>query len=528
LNICGPNCPGVYWDDGFSHPNEDIHCWGRISWKKIKYDVYGKYDVSNPRNYGSYHFHRYGDDAGRAEEILLNARIDISKAGNDASGDIPLIITEYNTSTGGNFDRKRLDTEDLSFGINMAQNLEASAVHGPAGLGDDGGIFVFKLGASQSGGPLVGLGNKLSYVSQNKPHNYGGITRGGACYQLYARHFRGGKALIPVSVTSGKHKRRRTVAAVDEENKVYYIYGSNCSGSDASVSIDLSSLKVSANTMVSLHRVDEKNTGQVTELLALERSKRLRFDAPNYTAYLIKVPMAGSLSPYLEVAPIDDATKSVKRTEIDGLSASMKVSNHHSDASQRQVGLIRFPLRGAKNTGKALLKLSGRNQGKDPLEREILHVYVVKNESWSEKAPMKWADAPGLGQYHVDKNKMGVTDGSGDMVDIEDNYAGLSSGAGTGLGICGEFVGAVSFHSSDYVTNYLDVTDALKSVITEGEAARDATFVIVRIVRYNVNEYENDYYKLGDYHYDGRVVEIATKEHQDKELRPTLLYSFQK
>jgi len=41
-----------------------------------------------------------------------------------------------------------------------------------------------------------------------------------------------------------------------------------------------------------------------------------------------------------------------------------------------------------------------------------------------------------------------------------------------------------------------------------------------------VNEYSNDeYYTLGDYHYDGRSVEIATKEHADKDLRPKLVIS---
>ena len=119
---------------------------------------------------------------------------------------------------------------------------------------------------------------------------------------------------------------------------------------------------------------------------------------------------------------------------------------------------------------------------------------------------------------------MGATDGTGDMVDIEDNYAGVTNGVGTGLEIWGEFGGAVSFHSSDFVPNFLDVTDYLKSV--SNGTPTDVTFVVVRIVRYNVNEYSNDeYYTLGDYHYDERSVQIATKEHSDKSLRPKLVIS---
>ncbi|MDF7798611.1 hypothetical protein P4C99_04005 [Pontiellaceae bacterium B1224] len=264
----------IDWDHPY--PSEDAHGWGSVSWEKVKTDIYGKHSDSNPWNYGMYDYHRYGEDAARSEEIMLNARKGIANARNDPNADIPLVITEYNTSTGGNFDRRQIDTEDLLFGISMAQILEVSAVHGPAGLGDDGGIFIFKLGVPQSKGPLVGLGNKLSYVSQKLPYNYGGITRG------------------------------------------------------------------------------------------------------------------------------------------------------------------------------------------------------------------------------------------------------FTDGPVTGLGLCGEFVGAVSFHSSEYVENYLDVTDTIKSISEDG-APLDVTFVVVRLVRYNVNEYENSYYTPGDYHYDGRVVQIASKEHADTGLRPKLI-----
>ncbi|MGJ8640520.1 MAG: CBM96 family carbohydrate-binding protein [Opitutaceae bacterium] len=526
LRICGPTCAGIYWNEHLTKPAEDAHGWGSLSWKKVKTDIYGNYSASNPWNYGMYDYHRYGQDAETTQEMMLKARTDIANAKNDPSPDIPLVITEYNTSTGGNFDRRKLDTEDLYFGVSMAQILEAYAASGPAGLGDEGGIFIFKLGGRQSRGPFVGVGNKLSYVSQIKPHNYGGVTRGGACFQLFARHFRGGKPLVPVSVVSGGHERRRTIAAVDEEKQTYYVYGSNCSGDTVSVSIDLNALKVEGETVVGLHRVDENNTGQVTEILKLDNFKRLRFEAPNNTAYLIKVPMTKSLTSYRSIDPTEDATQSVQGDDIHGSAPIMAVSNHHSDAAQRHAGMMRFRIDGANTAGRAFLKLSGRNHAKDPSAREILHVYAVKDEIWSENATMTWTDAPGLGQYYVGDKKIGVTDGTGGMVDIEDNYAGVTDGVGKGLGLGGEFVGAVSFHSSEYVTNYLDVTDTLKSMSEKG-ASLDVTFVIVRIVRYNVHEYENSYYTLGDYHYDGRMVQIATKEAADQGLRPKLIIALE-
>ncbi|MBK1855224.1 LamG domain-containing protein [Verrucomicrobiaceae bacterium 5K15] len=528
-NLCGPVCAGSYWDNSLTEPyvkgkeGSSPHNWGNISWKKVKYDIFGKYRKNNPLNYHSYDYHRYGDALG-AEKIMLRTRNDVATADNDPMPDLPLVISEYNTNTGGTFTKKKLDTEDLHFGVTMAQILQVSGEHGPNGLGEDGGIFIFKLGASQKPELLEGVGNKLSYVSRQEPKNYGGITRGGACFQMYAKHFCGGKPLVPVEVVSGAHYQRRTLAAIDEAKQMYYIYGSNTSGVGVPVSIDLSALKVEAGAVVSLQRVDEYNTGQVTELLALDHAKKLSFDAPNYTAYLIKVPMAGAVSARMQVIPSEDTTQQVAATESLGAAATIKVSNHHSDPSQRNVGLLRFRLGSPAEMQQVLLKISGRNSGSDQSEREILHVYAVTDTHWSEGSAMQWADAPGLGKYHITQTTMGSTDGTGDMIDIEDNHAGYSSGVGKGLGLYGEFLGAVSFHASDYRHNYLDVTDYLQSVAGD-KPTMDVTFVIARTVRYNVNEYSNSYYHRGDYHYDGRVVEIASKEHAHQALRPVVIFS---
>lgn len=535
LQIAGPTAPGVYWNYDLPDPYVDFHGWGSVSWAKVKFDIYGNYDANNPWNYGLYDYHRYGDNGRQSTNIILGARSDIATANNDPHPDIPIVITEYNTSTGGSFNSNLLDTEDLHYGTSMAQILEATAPHGPDGLGDDGGFFIFKLGASQEGEgggegeePLVGVGNKLSYVSQNAPYNYGGVTRGGASFQMYARHFRGGKPLVPVSVTAGEDDWRRTVAVLDEEVGAYYVYGSNLAGSDAVVSIDFAALNVDAGAIATVQRVDEFNTGQVTERRAVSNEKGLRFFAPDHTAFLVKVPVAGTVHDQWTVELTDDSAQSVVASEAQGAAETMNISMHHSDAAARQVGLLRFRSTSPETLGRALLKLSGRNTGSDANEREILHVYAVSNQDWNEETPMTWEDAPGLGKYHqvgdAIEAPLGNADGTGDMVDIEDNYAGFSSGAGTGLGLHGQFLGAISFSSSEYETDYLDVTDYLEE-LAEGQSSLDVTFVVARIVRYNVNEYQNSYYTLGDYHYDGRVVEIATKEHSDAQLQPMLICS---
>lgn len=527
LNLAGPVTPGVYWDYSLPHPDEDIHSWGNESWNKVKFDIFGDYNVNNPWNYGSYDYHRYGLPASRTEDIMLDARNGLRNATNDARPNIPMIISELNTNTGFSFDSSEEDTEELRHGVSMAATLQSISVHGEDGLGEDGGFFIFKLGATQRKDdiPLVGLGNKLSYVSRQEPYNYGGITRGGSTFQMFARHFNGGKPLVSVDTRYGNIIGQRTMAAFDEEKGMYYIYGSVTEGSGTSVSIDVNALRIASGDTATLQRVDEFNTGQITEFLTVSDSRELSFFAPNNTAFLIKLPLAGSLQDKTELAPSDDAAQPVIGSSTQGNSVVMKVSMHHSDPSQRQAALIRFT-GNYDNSNQTLLKITGRNVGQDPSEREILHVYAVDNEEWDEGSDRTWENSPGLGQYYISQDRMGSTNGTGDMIDIEDNYGGFTSGAGTGLGITGEFVGAVSFHSSAYVDNYLDVTDYLNS-ITNNSSSLDVTFVIVRIVRYNVNEYSNEYYSLGEYHYDGRIAQIASKEHPNENYHPKLIISSQ-
>ena len=180
---------------------------------------------------------------------------------------------------------------------------------------------------------------------------------------------------------------------------------------------------------------------------------------------------------------------------------------------------MRFNVNAIDNMNRALLKFSGRNIGVDQNEREILHVYAVSNKNWSEENAMAWTSAPGVGKYYTSPTTMSTATGLGGMVDIEDNYAGVTNGTGKGLGIYGKFIGAVSFYSNAYQTNYLDVTDYLKSV-SSGSTA-DVTFVIARIVRYNVNHYDNPYYyNLAFIIMTAASLKLRAKKIPDPDLRP--------
>jgi hypothetical protein len=524
LNIIGPTTAGSWWDYNYPDPDENTRGWGSVSWEKIKYDLYGNDDVSHPWNYDSYDYHRYSSAPARFEGEILGLRHGMATAVNHSNSEIPILITEMNTNTGARFRSEKNDTESLFYGIGIAQLVQAASRHGDDGLGENGGFFVFKLGNSEwAKPPYSGIENRFNYVSPTPPHNHGGITRGGATFQMFSRHFSGGKAIVPFSVANGhRFEDHRVIAVVDAEKEHYYVYGSNMTGLEATVVYDFSHLDVAPDTRIAVQRVDAGNTGQITELLHLDASRKLVFTAPDLSAYLMTIPKGKAVGAAVVLAPTDDTMQAVVESSGHGEDATMMVSQHHADAIERRVALIRFKVSNVDAMNRVLLKLSGRNVGVDQGEREILHVYAVSDEPWDEITPMTWASAPGVGSYHIDSTAMGTTDGLGDMVEIEDNYSGATSGVGKGLGIHGQFIGAVSFYSSDYQSNYLDVTDYINSVASD--SAADVTFVVARIVRYNVNDYDNSHsYNLGDYHYDGRIVEIGSKENADASLHPSLV-----
>ncbi len=274
------------------------------------------------------------------------------------------------------------------------------------------------------------------------------------------------------------------------------------------------------NAPVTVQRVDANNTGQITDYLTVDAAKKITFSAPDDSAFLVWIPKASSAASVIHQTPANDTYLVVGEAPTNhGVEATLKVSLHHSLPAERRLGFLQFNLGGLTNGNRYLLKLSGRNAGTNQTAREILHVYGRPGGSWTE-TNLTWTTAPGVGKYYTSTNAMSTTTGLGGMADIEDNYGGVTKG--TGLGLYGKFLGPISFFSSAWKTNYLDVTDYVRSLLASN--LQSASFIIARIVRYDVNQYSNaTYYTKGVYDSDGRLVEIATKENPTPDLRPALV-----
>jgi hypothetical protein len=517
LNICGPTLPGPWWDERLTDPTANPHGWGSLSWKSVKQNLYGEED-SKIWNYGMYDYHAYSTDAAKEHETIMALRYSLATAKLSPNKSIPLLITEYNTSTGANFMKKCLDTEDLTYGIALAQIIQSTAIAGGAGLGDEGGFFLFKLGAP-SDTPV--LKNSTAYVSSRGHHNYGGVSRGGACFQMYARHFRGSKPLVDFSVLTGDHEKRRLVIAWDKALDLINIYLSNQSGSAATLAINLSSIPLAANAEVSIACVDKNNTGQIAKLVRLGLDKVLNIEVPDNSALCLNIAGKTYSKPSCATESVCDTYLTIGDGNSDHSALpALKISQHHTLPSERRIGFVMFDLEALPRGRRYLLRLSGQNTGQRPAERNILHLYGAGPAEWQSR-PLTWNDAVGVGRYMTEDGSMAPTTGLGSMVDIEDNYGGVTSGIGRGLGIYGKFLGPMSFFSPTVTTLFVDVTSYIESCLSNDDPR--VTFVIASTVRYDVHQFVSNYYEQGVFDLDGRLVEIASREHPDEEKRPALI-----
>jgi len=507
LRICGPTTAGNGWTS-----------YGQPSWSKVKTNIHGEVDPSI-WNYGMYAYHHYTNSGSSLQSGILAMRNNLTNA--NPSSSMPIVLTEFNTSTGRNLRTLGLDTEDIDYGIGLSKILPGTVTNGPTGLGDEGGTFLFKLADTGSG--ATGIENKVVYMSPNGRKSMGGITRGGATYQLFARHFRGGKPLLGTTVTAGSHADRRLVAALDEKNQAYCIYLSNFSGTNATVTLNLSALDVLPSSPVTIARVNQNQTGHIGQIVTVSSTKQITFDASNKNALLIWIPKGKAARTMTQSFPVQDTYLTIGQPAVTpGSETSVKISMHHSDPNERRIGFLRFDLNDLTNGNRFLLKIPGINSGANTTARRILHVYGAGGGTWDE-SNLAWATAPGVGKYRNTPTTLLNTTGLGPMVDIEANYRGAT--VGEGLGLHGKFLGPVSYFTGvGWAQNYLDVTDYVKSLMAANQTS--ATFVIAQTVRYNVNTFSNDYYNKGVYDYNGQITEIGTREHPNSGLRSALVTHF--
>ncbi|MEI6646354.1 MAG: DNRLRE domain-containing protein [bacterium] len=500
---------------------DKLTSFGKVALDNVHTDLQGKPE-SGRWNLHHYDYHQYTSSADKNVTSVLSVR----KALNAATPDhtIPITLSEVNVITGSKASSKGTDLSDIGRGTSVAAMLQALTTLGNDGLTAEGGFWLFKWGTVLRAGSNLtrSNGNGACYVdTTNPPNNFGGVLLGGAVFQMFATHFSGQKPLLALKEWNAEGMR--TMACHDAERRAYSVFGHiPPERGDGPVRIDLSKLETPAGAHATLQLVDQYNVGQITQILKVGEDRILAFQPSGATAWHLHVPAGPVATRLHKTFPVGDTCVTVGSKANHGTDPVLKVSTHHAEQNKRNIALMRFNLPDKKEPDtRVLLSLSGRNAGRDPGKREILHVYLLDDESWDEKT-VTWENAPGVGKYPKDGEWL-KTDGSGPMVAIEDNYGGVKPG--TGLGLCGKFIGQLSFHKGSWQQMHLDVTRALEmNTFKKGKSS--ATFLIARIVRYDVNKFQeskaNDYH-LGEYHYDDRLVEIASREHGDEALRPHLL-----
>jgi hypothetical protein len=76
LFICGPTCPGAWWDETLPDPAANPHGWGSVSWNDVQTTYDGNFDPAI-WNYGMYDYHSYEASPTTQQSIITSLRKDI-------------------------------------------------------------------------------------------------------------------------------------------------------------------------------------------------------------------------------------------------------------------------------------------------------------------------------------------------------------------------------------------------------------------------------------------------------------------
>jgi hypothetical protein len=293
--------------------------------------------------------------------------------------------------------------------------------------------------------------------------NVSGIQRTGEVVRLFAKGFKDERKLLQTE-SNVEDSDLDTYTSFDEHTGNYYMWLVQRGLADYHLQIDLNQLKLSAGIPITAETVNDKNYGEVTQLIKLAANGKFDFTLAPQSVVLLTIP-SGKLTPNTLIAKAAVHVTGGKQANSNFSTAKqMEIQLDASNPSNNQVAYTHFDLAPsqAKRIKRAVLSVNGSvDQGKKPYR---LHVYGIPQKDFNAQK-LTWNNAMLL-----------------------DRKEALLKEVGTKAFIAGE----IAFDQIKR-NHYLDVTDLLKK-----HTANGFTFVLVRETR-----------QLGDDEDKGRKVGIS-------------------
>jgi hypothetical protein len=308
--------------------------------------------------------------------------------------------------------------------------------------------------------------------SEQADFNVSGIQRTGEVVRLFAKGFKEERKLLETKA-SVEDSDLDTYTSFDEISGNYYMWLVQRGLSTYQLSLDLSALKIPAGTPITAETVNDKNYGEVTDLISLATTGKFNLNLAPQSVVLLTIPsnvktMVSSLT-----AKTDATVKGGKNANLNfGADKQIMVQLDASNPSNNQVAYVHFELGDHKPTEikRSVFAISGHVDAGEKAYR--LHVYAIpQQKSWNQKK-VTWNNALFL-----------------------DSKEALVKSVGKDAFIAGE----IAFDLKEKY-HYLDVTDIIKKHGNDG-----LTFVLVRETR-----------QLGDDEDKGRKVLLSSSESTTK------------
>jgi autotransporter-associated beta strand protein len=446
-------------------PETAVGGWGDTLLASRHNKLFSGFDPSY-QLFDHYDYHNYGTSPTGFGTKVADTIAAIDAATGGAAEDYPVVLSEFNTRTSGNYDPadpinnpNGYTPDSPAMSSRLGQILANVATNGVDEL------YLFKF--SNAGGAF----NGVYWQSESGSKSVGGATRSAMTYQLFTQGFCGTTLLAS---PQSSDTDLTMAAAADVEAGRRYAFITNENGSQAKVlSLDLTSWNVSPGSTVTVKQVSGLHQGDISQIITVPDNRTVNVMADPFGVVLVTAPTVSGLERIAITASADATVREGTATTNDGTAASLVVRSGSTTATH-QAAFLKFSV-GDLDPAllfDATLSITAFDPGATAADAAgiVCHVYGITDTSWQETTTgtvpgITWANAPNISQSSRPAAR----------TTIDQNYV---TGVGTTADILGQFAATGTAESLS-----VDVSGWIADRLAGGQSS--VSFLITRDVRFD-------------------------------------------
>jgi sugar lactone lactonase YvrE len=353
----------------------------------------------NWRNIHFFNYHGYSTNSNGLGDDLRNVLTTINAhVGSETPYDAGL--TEFNSSTSGNFQDTNLTADDYQHFASVGGSLITLTQAGVKQL------YLFKFAQTEVTGDNYPVGkNGTHYVNNDttadSKNTYGGASQTAEVYRLFLKAAKSARPWLKLSgdnfnLTSGN--QRYLIVTRDEANGLVHIFAASRDAANVEVNFDLSVFNIPEGNLYTVEEVSNRSNGGVVARGIFGAGGAFNYTFPGRAVTLITFStrphaiMTPGNSRLLEVNAAADAQLNdgaLKSTPAGGGNALVARSDGLT-ADGRRVTLLKFPVPAIPDEDYQTVLLDVFAATTPSGTWAQAHVYGLEDDNWDENA-VTWA-----------------------------------------------------------------------------------------------------------------------------------------